>query len=231
MAIVHEGPAPYAPVSHVLRSIEHYREKGGTLTRELLMKLGSEGAYANRTLRALRLLGLIVDEGTPTDAFKGLQRANDDEYPARLEQVIRTAYAEVFQIVDPAVDSEQAVDAAFRFYEPAAQREKMVVLFMGLCDAASIIPPEKAPRKRGRVQKAGLGTSKVRVRQVKHVRDEPPPPPTPPRGSEPSRDPAIVGVLARLPASQQWTPRERERWFRALEGAVDLLIEVVDETA
>jgi hypothetical protein len=38
-------------------------------------------------------------------------------------------------------------------------------------------------------------------------------------------------VLARLPKSLRWTTSERERWFRAMEGAVDLLVEVTNEPA
>ncbi|MBA3842032.1 MAG: DUF5343 domain-containing protein [Actinobacteria bacterium] len=149
MAITHDGPAPYAPIAHVLRAIDHYREKApAAMTKELLMKLGYPDSYATRTLRALRLFELVDDAGVPMDAFKELRRASDTEFPARLEQVIRTAYSEVFEVVDPATAAEAAVDNAFRFYNPGAQRERMVVLFMGLCEAAGMLPPEKAPRRR-----------------------------------------------------------------------------------
>jgi uncharacterized protein DUF5343 len=149
MAIIHEGPAPYAPTANVVRAIDHYREKApAVMSKELLMRLGYPDAYANRTLRALRMLDLITDDGTPTNAFVELQRASDEEFPARLEQVIRTAYGEVFETVDPATASESQIDTAFRFYTPQAQRDKMVALFMGLCDAAGMLPAEKAPPKR-----------------------------------------------------------------------------------
>jgi hypothetical protein len=149
MAIIQDGPAPYAPTANVVRAIDHYREKApAVMSKGLLMRLGYPEAYANRTLRALRMLDLTTDDGTPTDAFVELQRASDEEFPARLEQVIRTAYGEVFEAVDPATDSEGAIDAAFRLYTPHAQRDKMVALFMGLCDAAGMLPAEKAPPKR-----------------------------------------------------------------------------------
>src|SRR5688572_23130225 len=106
MAIVHEGPAPYAPVAHVLRAFDHYREKGAqAFTKELLGRLGYPPAYATRTIKALKLLDLIDNEGVPTDSFKELKRATADEYAPRLEQIVRTAYAEVFEVVDPATDS------------------------------------------------------------------------------------------------------------------------------
>src|SRR4051794_6886799 len=110
MAITHEGPAPYAPTANVLRAIEHYREKApSAISKELLMRLGYPEAYANRTLRALRMLDLVTDDGTPTDAFKELQRASDEDFVPRLEQVVRTGYAEVFEAVDPATASESRI--------------------------------------------------------------------------------------------------------------------------
>lgn len=118
------------------------------------MRLGYPESYANRTLRSLRMLDLITDDGAPTDALKELQRASDEEFVSRLEQVVRTGYAEVFQAVDPATSSESQIETAFRFYSPQAQRDKMVALFMGLCDAAGILPPDKAPPRRSmRVEK------------------------------------------------------------------------------
>jgi hypothetical protein len=35
--------------------------------------------------------------------------------------------------------------------------------------------------------------------------------------------------MQQLPAEARWTRSKRERWLQALEAAVDLLVEVVDE--
>jgi hypothetical protein len=162
MAIVHEGSAPYAPARQVIRAIAHYREKGAQqFSKELLMRLGAPAAYANRTLNALKLLDLIDDEGVPTSAFTELQRASESEYKPRLEQVLRTAYNEVFQVADPATDPPQAVEDAFRFYEPRAQRDKMLTLFLALCEEAGIVGSDKAPRKRMRTVRTESGRKQV----------------------------------------------------------------------
>jgi hypothetical protein len=149
MAITHTGPAPYASVANVLRAIDHYREKmPPAFNKELLVRLGYPAAYAVRTLRALRLLDLTDDDGVPTDALRELRGATDDEFPARLEQIVRKAYSDVFEVIDPATDSRDAILKAFAYNEPAAQRTRMVVLFLGLCEAAGMLPTGKAPRRR-----------------------------------------------------------------------------------
>ena len=149
MPITRESSAPYAPVANVLLAINHYREKAPVaLTKDLLMRLGLAGPYANRTLRALRLLDLIDDDGAPSDALRELRTASAEDFPMRLAQIVRTAYADIFEVVDPATATDDAIDTAFRFYDPAAQRARMVILFMGLCEASGIIPPERAPRRR-----------------------------------------------------------------------------------
>jgi hypothetical protein len=200
MAIIQNGPAPYAPLAHVLRSIDLYREKApATMTKELLMRVGFPAAYANRTLRALKLLDLVDDDGTPTDAFKELRRATDGEYPARLEQVIRAAYSDVFEVVDPTTDGEAAISSAFAFNEPAAQRDKMVVLFRGLCEAAGIPLAGASPRKR--TMRAGGGytprPSPGKGHAVAAARKAAEPPPAPQANHEPPKPGPVDSLRTR----------------------------------
>ncbi|MBA2275802.1 MAG: DUF5343 domain-containing protein [Chloroflexi bacterium] len=93
-------------------------------------------------MQALRFLGLVDEGGNRLEGFEQLRRANTDEYPGVLAEVVRAAYLPVFTIVDPATDSDTAIADAFRGYEPAAQREKMISIFRGLCVRAGLIPAE-----------------------------------------------------------------------------------------
>jgi hypothetical protein len=191
MAITKDGPAPYASVANVLRAIDHYRDKmPAAFTKDLLVRLGYPAAYAVRTIRALRLLDLIDDDGVATDALRELRGATNDEFPARLEQVVRNAYGDMFEVVDPATDSRDAILKAFAYNEPAAQRNRMVVLYLGLCEAAGMLPAGKAPRKRtmrgasdssSRVTPSNGGPRRARASDQNRAREDSPPRREPPK--------------------------------------------------
>lgn len=237
MAIEPHGNAPYAAPKNVLDVIERYRRRGlrSPFTVDLLRQVNVPDGAAHRTLQALKLLDLIDDDGQPTEAFEALKLATEEEYRPRLEQVVRSAYHSVFAVVDPADHDAAAIQAAFRPYKPDSQWHRQVTLFLALCEEAGII--DKGPKRRGRAK-----VQQTTPRQNGSTRTTARPPsraPSPPRrdftppaslDSHPARDPAITGVLARLPDSQRWTTRERERWLRAMEAAVDLLIDL-DEPA
>lgn len=142
------GGAPYAPVATVLEVINRYRDRGlqTPFTVDVLTRAGVTDGLAPRTLQSLRLLDLINGEGQPTEEFERLRQAPTDEFPHRLEALIRMVYADVFQFADPSVDGPERVSDAFRQYSPAGQRGRMVTLFLGLCQEAGIV--DTAPIRR-----------------------------------------------------------------------------------
>jgi hypothetical protein len=140
--------APYAPTKAVVTVLDRFRERGlpDPLTIANLEQIGIQASNAPRTLQALRFLGLVDEGGNRLPAFNGLRQAKTEEYPGQLAEIIRSAYLPIFTIVDPATDSDIAISDAFRGYEPASTREKMVSLFMGLCRAAGIVTERPARR-------------------------------------------------------------------------------------
>jgi len=213
MPIRSGGKAPYAPPDTVLSLIRTYRGRGlqTPFTSDVLTRAGVPETLVVRVTQSLKLLDLIDESLNPTQDFEALRRVGEAEFPARLAALIKSAYAEVFQFVDPATDGDQRVRDAFRAFEPLGQLTRMVTLFMGLCAAAGIIPegstrkqtppgngkkPAKKPAASRRSSDSGKGGEATHVTAVRGV------------------DPVFVVALQKLPPSGTgWTKEERDRWL------------------
>jgi hypothetical protein len=232
MAIHAEGQAPYAPPSTVIEVIERYRTRGlaEPFTIDVLMRAGVPESLASRTLQALRLLDLVDDSGASTESLRLLARATTDEYKARMAEVVRAAYADVFAFADPAADSVERLEDAFRSYHPRGQRSRAVSLFLGLCSYAGIIDEvpvrTSAPKVSSapRAMKPRSAATRQPIKQQARDIIE-----TPQQTLAAALDPALAGVLKRLPVSADgWTRDQRSAFIHALTAVVDLLYPVRD---
>jgi hypothetical protein len=255
MGIEIEGTAPYAPAENVLAVIRRFREKGlpEVLNAQELVRLSVAEGNATRVLRALRFLGLLDIDGRRTSIFDRLARASTMEYPQLLGEILREAYKEVFIIVDPAATTTTELDDAFRNYEPQAQRDRMVRLFLGLCREANLAPGGPLePGHRVRTRKNGksaaspshqptrLTASKYKVEnhEIEGLGAS--------TGAKvpsafPWDEPArvqntlgegyvlLTGLLRQIPPERQWSRTHREQWLKVFTAMLDLMIEVVDQ--
>src|SRR5262249_39720039 len=141
MPLASGSTAPYAPPATVQAAIKAYRDRGLTtpITAEVLVRASIPETLARRTLRSLVSLDLIDDQGRPTSEFEPVKKAPTAEFKGKLEELVRSVYAEVFQFADPSTDSTEKITDAFRSYLPDGQRSRMVTLFLGLCEAAGIL--------------------------------------------------------------------------------------------
>jgi hypothetical protein len=251
MTIETDGTAPYAPAENVLLVIRRCREKGllDVFTTQELTRLSVPEGNATRTLRALRFLGLVDNDGRQTAEFVRLCRVNTGEYPQTLGEILAAAYHDIFAIVDPTNTNLTELQDAFRHCNPQAQRRRMVRLFIGLCREAELMPggPLES-RLRSKTLPAGKATSPGRNSHVApskqrtgadenggqqagtsangHV--------TLPHNGSPSDLDALsedymvlTGLLRKqLPPSRQWTAERREQWIKAHTAMLDLLIRV-----
>jgi len=240
MPIQKQGRAPYAPGQTLLDVLAAYRDRGlqTPFDKDVLIRAGVSESLAPRTLQALQLLDLINDIGEPEPVLDGLRTAPSDEYPNRLEEAVRSAYAEVFSFVDPATATTKNVEDAFRFYEPAGQRSRMVTLFIALCEAAGIITEEakarlssgrtSAPRRQASTKKATTPRSQAQPRN------------SPKRKGDGSRHPqshigvgslppALAGLMSQLPKpSVGWEKARRDLFVTTFESVLDFCIPVVE---
>ncbi len=220
-----ESPvAPYAPAKSVLSVIERYRDRGlpAPLTADALATVGVARTMAGWAHSGLRFLGLIDGEGNRLEPFERLKRATTDEYPTILAEIVRNAYLPVFNIVDPAKDNEIKVADAFRQYEPAAQRERMVALFYALCEVANIVPP--------RVRRAVTQVDSAQPRPQRNVKLKTPlTAPLPPEPTITDDLRVITALIQQLPKDRNWSKARREKWVATMSAAVDLIVEVAKD--
>ena len=225
--VADDNYAPYAPYKAVHGVISRYRERGlpDPLTPASLEPIGVAAGLTARTLRALRFLGLVDEEGGRIEPFERLKRATTDEYPSQLSEIVRAAYVPIFTIVDPATDSDTAIADAFRRFEPSAQRDSMIRLFRSLCEEAGIIkavttvrqqPTRRAPDAPKPKQATAGPKRQTEQEHQQERKDEN-------LGSDYR---LISAVIQRLPRDGKWTADKRDRWLQALTSAVDLLIEI-----
>lgn len=207
-----ETNRPYAPPSNVIAVLQRLRSRNlpERVDAEYLRDAGVSEGTVGRTLSAMRFLGLINDEAAPTQALRSIHTATDEEYQSILGGLVREAYAEVFNVIDPAEDSQDRILNVFRRYTPASQRSRMVIFFLGMCREAGI-PTLDVPRQRSMqgpraTTRAATGTppiSQSRPRQ-QPLRQTPPP-----SGTSAGGNPALVGLLWTLPAEGEPLSDER----------------------
>jgi hypothetical protein len=222
-----DGEAPYNSAPATVTVIERFR--AGTMptpvTLDVLRRVGIQESLIRRTLKALRLLELIDENGHPTEQFKVLAKVRPDQYKDAFASYLRSVYKDVFTIADPANGDMTALQNAFWGYKPRGQHETMVRLFLGLCEYAGLIPEQTRDRPAPRPRKDPIMT-RARKRESQREEQPPPPPAAPPPPVTPTPldgvDPALVAWFQKIPRSgTPWAKEDKDRWFTAFRAMVD----------
>lgn len=239
MPVTADKSAPYAPAATIIDIVKRYRDRGlpMPLNGEALGRIGVPDSLSSRVLYALTTLDLIDADGAPTPTLEGLRLAAEAEFRPRQEEWLRSAYADIFSIVDPTQDDETRIRDAFRNYQPVGQQSRMVTLFVGLCANAGVMP-EKAGSVRP--SSGARSPSSTRSPSVGRPARAVSPPPrsvgkvatkNPPKGPG-ELPPALAGLLESLPdAAEGWTKDERARFMTTFEAVLDFCIPVVSSKA
>lgn len=235
MAVSSEQPAPYVAPGVLLPLLERNRERGlpNPLTPEQLQRLGVSDSLIPRTLQAFRTLDLIGEDGHHNDLLGAFRRAPEADYQPMMADWLRSAYAHVLDVLDPATADDTSIRDAFRLYNPISMQPRMITLFTSLFEVAGVRPsaPSPAPGKR-----APQSSGAVRV-------GRPPLKPPAARAAAPRAGsdrvqtthapgvdglhPALAGLLSSLPSPERgWTKDERERFMAAFGVVLDFAIPI-----
>jgi hypothetical protein len=231
---------PYAPPANVLSIIHRQRAVGlpETLDTATLNRIGIPTGMENKSIRALQHLGLIDGDGVQLDAFRLLRNASTEEYPNVLAQLVRSAYSDVFTVVDPTQATAVQINDAFRGFEPAARRARMVTLFLALCREAQIIadsparsssaprpPAEKRPAQR-RERKQPNGAAAEEAGKTDSSQKDPKVRDGGSEGHRTELEQLFNVLLRRIPEDGVWSQDERDRWLAAFGNSLDVFIKV-----
>jgi hypothetical protein len=139
---------PYPPSSNVIAVLQRIRDRNlpEVIDTEYFRDAGITESLVSRVVFAFKFLGLVEGD-KPTDALVKISRSTDEEYRQILDGLIRSAYREVFEVLDPAMDPPDKFVNFFRRYTPASQRDRMVSFFLAICREAGIETID-APRQR-----------------------------------------------------------------------------------
>jgi hypothetical protein len=226
MPLQHDGQAPYGPLTPVVQVVQRFRNRGlqTPFTTEVLAKAGVTESLVGRTLLTLKMLDLVEDDGNPSPALRDYAKAPEDEAKARFAEMVRGTYAPIFSFVDPATDPPSRIRDAFRGYEPRAQQDRMVSLFLGLCEYAGII--SEVPKRTPGPKTARAGQTKARTTKPSRVRTGSKHEPEHGSGGGaqvPDQLPdAIKGIVRELAAiGPTWTKERRDAFMKVWEAVVD----------
>lgn len=202
----------YAPLSALRRVLEVVRagHLPAIATRVSLVEIGVAEGNSYKTLFTLEFLGLVVD-GEWTDLARELATVPNDDYQSVSARMVRDAYWDVFEQINPVEANDLELRDAFRHFTPDGQWERMLTLFRGLCKEAGIYPRVAMRHRRS--------TSGNSVEQVPASLLE--------RASSPERD-LMMAVMKQLPRKDQWTDESREKWLTLVAAAADWQMSLPD---
>jgi len=217
---------PYAPPSNLISVLERVRSRNlpDGIDLDYLRDMGIPDGTVHRTFFALRFLKLVEEEGDLTEALKSIGRSTDEEYRAILSGLIREAYSEAFNVIDPAENSQAEILNVFRRYNPASQRQRMVIFFLGMCREAGIptldVPRQRAMGRSGETRETPVprtrrgtaslkGTGTLRARASAQSLDLPP---------------ALEGLVKSLPPLGTPLSKERrDQWIEVVRVTLAFL--------
>ena len=134
---------PSARLTGVTRFMEFLRKPGwkpDVVDVSVLKRLGIAPSKERETIHALQFLGIIANDGTPTEEFDNLQ----SDYTGTMKRLVPEAYKEVFKLLPADMITQ---DSLVLFFGMATDTsEYQAKLFAWFCEQAEIKLPNLEKR-------------------------------------------------------------------------------------
>jgi hypothetical protein len=211
------GTPPYTSYRTFKTFIEDLHEQGvpSRIDRSVLTRFS--GVVGSQLMHALRFLGLIEDDGRPTERLKELIKAHGGgHWPGKLLELLRQEYAPMFAI-DVATATPSHFNEAFRRAFPAADAvvQKCVTFFLyaandaGVKVSGRVLKGRKPRSLTARRKPARPAFAHPPIKELEAGPPRPPPQPVPPLSD--SRKPSEI-LLAHLDPSEMDDEQQAAVW-------------------
>ena len=164
-------PPPYGPTRGMLEGLQLLQRTSPSRVDEAYLRQhGVAPGNEYKVIGALRFLGLIDERGEPTEKCR-LLRTRGPAFTLALQGIIRAAYQDLFDTLDPSRATRDQIYNYFvtRLGMGSEMATKSARFFMGLCQWAEIEVEPESPRRRGR--RPGVTTSRNNVRPRMTLRE------------------------------------------------------------
>jgi hypothetical protein len=150
---------PYARIKGMSEFMEFARDpnwKPPTINWDLLKRLSIARGKEREAIQALKFLGIISADGTPTDEFDNLKT----DYQGTMRRLVQENYVDLFSLIPPRLVNQERL---VKFFGQAADTsEYQGMLFGWLCEQAGIeLPNLEKHFHRSRFDKKGSNTEQL----------------------------------------------------------------------
>jgi len=144
-------PPPYGPTQGTIEALQLLQKQSPARVDESFLRaqrIAPGNEY--KVVGALRFLGLIGDDGRPTEKAH-LLKTRGGAFTLNLQDIVREAYADLFKEIRPRDATREAVYNHFvtRVRLGGEMAIKATRFFQSLCRWAGIAVPEDTPVRRG----------------------------------------------------------------------------------
>ena len=216
-----ETKPPYVAYKTFVNFVASLRESGLPSRIDRSVFTGMSGANQSFLLAALKFLGLIDDNGTPTPSLKDLIDNKPNE-KAMISKVVKEKYNFIFNSGFN-INAATTAQLTEKFKERGIGGStivKAISFFTSLCEAADIKISPHLKTKRGAAVGSGSVPRKYKKRKATETSIANPPPLPPVESFKKTMEEMLLGKFPDF--DPKWDADTQKKWFENFEKFMEL---------